>query len=186
VDFIRSSFGDEAATATMGIVYKRIGQGQIDEQSLGDGLVNAIKFIDRNFGVAAGDKVMGFFNADLNQHINEYFDNGKMEQFYAAGPGVATVSGGVAAGPMASQLGKLEEQFGEDLAQGLMDILKQSIEENGLSFSALRAGFAKAEEWLAEQTGDSTSLGGLLHAPQGKTPYGPPPQDLGVSLDIAV
>ncbi len=49
-DFVRSRFGDKAATAFMGIMARNVGDGSVSEQSIGGGMLDAVRFIDRNFG----------------------------------------------------------------------------------------------------------------------------------------
>ncbi len=148
VNFVRDNFGDQAATATMGLVYQHVGSGELTEEKLADGLLSGLKFIDRNFGVAAGDKVMAFFNGDVNNALNAFFDNGLSEQFYAA-------SAGGGAGALPPALGQAVEeigmQFGEDVAASVLDIIGQSVEEGGLKAASLRRGVVRAAEYLATQ-----------------------------------
>ena len=86
MEFIRSEFGDRAATTTMALVYKGLSKDEITEEQLSQGLLSALSLIDRQFGFAAGDKVIDFFNRDLNQAVNDFFDNGQNEIFFAAEP----------------------------------------------------------------------------------------------------
>ena len=81
MDYIGDEFGADAATAAMGIVYSRVGNGDITEDSLGKGLLDVVRLIDRTFGFEGGDKLLNRFNGDLNDTLNEYFDNGLTEQF---------------------------------------------------------------------------------------------------------
>ena len=83
MDWMRKRFGDETAAAAAGMVLQSTANG-VTEETLGEGLLNAVKFIDRNFGIAAGDAVMANFNSGINTELNEYFDNGKSELFFAA------------------------------------------------------------------------------------------------------
>jgi len=176
VNFIRDNYGDQAATATMGLVYKGVGDKPVTEDNLGQGLLGALKFLDRNFGFEAGDKVMAFFNQDLNKTMNGYFNNGLMEQFYAApvkGAGLGLPP------PLASAVDSIATGLGKDVAAGILDILKKSVDENGLSFESLKKGVAAAK---AYQPGAAQALdAGLSEAIQGA---GTPP--LGVSLNMVV
>lgn len=83
MDWIRERFGDETAAAAAGMVLQSTSNG-VNEESLGDGLLNTLKFIDRNFGFAAGDAAISKFNNGVNVAINDYFDNGESEIFFAA------------------------------------------------------------------------------------------------------
>ncbi len=88
VRWMADTFGDAAATAVMGIVYKRIGDGPVTEDALGDGLLDALRFVDRQFGTASGDAFMAQLNGGgLNDALNDYFDNGLNERFLVAGAG---------------------------------------------------------------------------------------------------
>lgn len=94
MDWIRERFGDETAAAAAGMIVQSTSSG-VNEDTLGNGLLNTLKFIDRNFGIAAGDEAIAQFNSGINQAVNDFFDNGKNELFFA----VETPAGG----PTASQ-----------------------------------------------------------------------------------
>ncbi|MFP5222941.1 MAG: hypothetical protein ACLGSA_11690 [Acidobacteriota bacterium] len=83
VSFVEENFGDRAARTFMGVVLQNAGSKPLGEDDLGNALVDGLEFIDRAFGIAAGDKAMSFFNGELNQAINGYFQNGKNESFLA-------------------------------------------------------------------------------------------------------
>jgi len=83
VSFVEDNFGDRAARTFMGVVLQNAGSKALDEDDLGNALVDGLEFIDKAFGIAAGDKAMSFFNGELNQAINGYFQNGKNESFLA-------------------------------------------------------------------------------------------------------
>ncbi|WP_243310248.1 hypothetical protein [Fundidesulfovibrio agrisoli] len=92
VNYVQDHFGDNAARVVMGLVVAKTGGQNVTEESLGEGLVDGLEFIDRTFGTKAGDKAIAFFNGELNKTINDYFQNGQNEEF-----GVKTVSGAQAA-----------------------------------------------------------------------------------------
>lgn len=168
VDHIRENYGDEAASATMGLIYQNIGDGTISEDSLGDGLVSAVKLIDSNFGFAAGDEVMSFFNSDINESMNSYFDNGLMEEFYAS----TSTGSGSAAGTGSSSLpqaittaiGQVGEETNDETASSIMEILTSSLEENGKSVDSLKNALSEAQSYLDENFDAETaaSLGSTL------------------------
>ncbi|WP_320171286.1 hypothetical protein [Maridesulfovibrio sp.] len=135
-DFIESEFGQNAATAFKGIVLSESGE-TITEDSLGKGLLKSVQFIDRNFGFAAGDKVMDNFNSDLNTEINGYFENGLQEFFFAADPGTSVQL------TMQNTFAQVSSQFGESTAESIKSIIEQVMEEEGNSMSALKKGLAK-------------------------------------------
>lgn len=82
LDWIRQRFGDDAGSAAAGMVVSSTANG-VTEDSLGDGLLDVARFIDRNYGTAAGDDVIATFNANVNVALNDYFDNGSYETFHA-------------------------------------------------------------------------------------------------------
>ncbi|WP_338668976.1 hypothetical protein [Pseudodesulfovibrio methanolicus] len=83
MDWVREKFGDETAAAAAGIVIKATSSG-VNEDSLGNGLLNVLKFIDRNFGTNAGDTAIAQFNSGINTALNDFFDNGQNEIFHVA------------------------------------------------------------------------------------------------------
>jgi len=83
MDWVRERFGDETAAAAAGMVLQSTSSG-VNEETLGEGLLNTLKFIDRNFGIAAGDAAIGQFNQSINVELNNYFENGKAEVFHAS------------------------------------------------------------------------------------------------------
>ncbi|MBI9079250.1 MAG: hypothetical protein JEY79_05860 [Pseudodesulfovibrio sp.] len=84
MDWMRERFGDETAAAAAGMIIQSTSSG-VNEDTLGNGLLTTLKFIDRNFGIAAGDAVMDKYNTGINTELNNYFDNGKTELFFDAG-----------------------------------------------------------------------------------------------------
>lgn len=133
MDWIREKFGDETAAAAAGMVLQSTSNG-VNEESLGNGLLNTLKFIDRNFGYAAGDEAIAKFNGGVNEAINNYFENGKAEIFFAAPAPPAE-------GPSATQQVSVRTfmRAAENLApkgtseaelnQKLLDDLKKSLDE---------------------------------------------------------
>ncbi len=84
INAIASRHGTEAATEVMSIVYRNV-DSEVTEKGMGDGFVEAIRFIDRNYGISEGNRLMGELNASVNKEMNEYFDNGHSEVFFDAG-----------------------------------------------------------------------------------------------------
>ncbi|MEG6505163.1 hypothetical protein [Nitratidesulfovibrio sp. 1201_IL3209] len=129
VRWMADTFGDAAATAVMGIVYKRIGDGPVTEDALGDGLLDALRFVDRQFGTASGDAFMAQLNGGgLNDALNDYFDNGLNERFLVAGAGNLAddaVQGVEAAKATLVQQVADGDGGGTDPMQSLLDMLRQ-------------------------------------------------------------
>jgi len=157
VDYVRQQHGDAAATAVMGIIAKGVGDGSGGEDVLGDAMVSALQFIDRNFGVAAGDAAMTKFNGALNSSINDYYQNGHLEQFYASdGTGGSSGLGGAvkqAQGVVASTLAHVTQAFGEDAAKAVADILKTDFTDAGSTREALGKAVTAANAYLSENYG---------------------------------
>lgn len=156
VDYVRQQHGDAAATAVMGIVIKGVGDGSGGEGALGDAMVSALKFIDRNFGVAAGDAAMATFNGTLNTSINDFYQNGHLEQFYAAdgtGSQGSVVKQGQ--GVISSTLAHVTKQFGQDAAQAVADILKTDFTDAGSTREGLGKAVVAANAYLSENYGAS-------------------------------
>ncbi len=146
VNYVRDNFGDAAATAVMGIVFKGVGDGQGGEDALGDSLVTALKFIDRNFGMAAGDQAMAHFNGALNDAVNGYFQNGRNEMFYASDG-----SGGSASqiqNVLSATLSDVAGRFGDDAAQAVSDLITKSLEKTGVTRKGLSAALDAAKSYL--------------------------------------
>ena len=117
VSFMRNNHGDKAASAMVALVYKRIGNGEINEESLGNAFLDVTRFIDRNFGTGAGDAFMAHLNGTLNTSMNAFFDNGLSETFMVA----PTSAEGGAGLDTSSML--------EDIAKQYTDAIKEMIEE---------------------------------------------------------
>lgn len=130
VRWVADKFGDAAATAVMGIVYKSIGDGPVTEDALGEGLLDALRFVDRQFGTTSGDAFMAQLNGGgLNDALNDYFDNGLSERFMVAGAGnlaADAVQGAEAAkATLVQQAADGEGDSGTDAMQSLLDTLRE-------------------------------------------------------------
>ncbi len=129
VRWVADKFGDAAATAVMGIVYKSIGDGPVTEDALGEGLLDALRFVDRQFGTASGDAFMAQLNGGgLNDALNDYFDNGLSERFMVAGAGNLAddaVQGAEAAKATLVQQAADGAGGGSDAMQSLLDTLRK-------------------------------------------------------------
>jgi len=140
LDWVREQYGDEAGAAAAGMLMAST-SGGVSEESIGDGLLDTLKFIDRNFGYAAGDSAIAKFNSGVNRELNEYFDNGQDELFYVADSGASsTASSAVAVESQditarffarAVQDSSDGEGEGDSLTQQLLDQLKSDLEESG-------------------------------------------------------
>mgnify|MGYP000129705446 FL=1 len=92
VSWIENQYGKDAATASMGMIVQSASQGQ-SEEAIGEGLLNVLRMVDRNFGIAAGDTAIAQFNSGVNQELNDFFDNGSNEIFMASSPAAAATAG---------------------------------------------------------------------------------------------
>ncbi|MCC8193984.1 MAG: hypothetical protein LIP28_04995 [Deltaproteobacteria bacterium] len=105
VAYMANTHGEKAASVMVALVYKRLGEGEINELTLGNAFLDVTRFIDRNFGTGAGDAFMAHLNGSLNDSMNDFFDNGLNESFMVA-PASLDGGGGVDAAGMLEQLAK--------------------------------------------------------------------------------
>ncbi|MDR3043407.1 MAG: hypothetical protein LBU75_03980 [Desulfovibrio sp.] len=163
VRWVADKFGDAAATAVMGIVYKSIGDGPVTEDALGEGLLNALRFVDRQFGTASGDAFMAQLNGGgLNDALNDYFDNGLSERFMVAGAGNLAddaVQGAEAAKATLVQQAADEDGGGSDAMQSLLDTLREMGVQDATETGA--APNAAANGALGSQTAGNTAASSL-------------------------
>ncbi|MBZ2173283.1 hypothetical protein [Nitratidesulfovibrio sp. SRB-5] len=193
VRWVADKFGDAAATAVMGIVYKSVGDGPVTEDSLGEGLLNALRFVDRQFGTASGDAFMAQLNGGgLNNALNDYFDNGLSERFMVAGAGNladdAVQGAETAKATLVQQAADGDGDGGADAMKSLLDMLrKMGVEdatENGVapggasgtasgttadSMTSLLSGALSSLSGLSGFTGQAGSRTGGLAAGYGPT-----------------
>jgi len=172
VQWVADKFGDAAATAVMGIVYKSIGDGPVTEDALGEGLLNALRFVDRQFGTASGDALMAQLNGGgLNDALNDYFDNGLSERFLVAGAGNLAddaVQGAEAAkATLVQQAAEGDGGGGTDAMQSLLDMLREmGVEDSAQTGAAPNAApNAAASGASGSQTAGANaadSMSGLL------------------------
>ncbi len=154
VRWMADTFGDAAATAVMGIVYKRIGDGPVTEDALGDGLLDALRFVDRQFGTASGDAFMAQLNGGgLNDALNDYFDNGLNERFLVAGAG--NLADDAVQGAEAAKATLVQQAMSGTMSDTMSDII------SGLLSGALSS--------LSGLSGQSGSRAGGLAAAYGPT-----------------
>ena len=118
VAYMTDKHGEKAGIAMMAIIYKCIGEGEINEESLGRAFLGVTGLIDRNFGVEAGDSFMEHLNGNLNDSINAFFDNGKSEMFYA----VTTKAGS----PDSISVSGLSSALAEQVKASILEIIEQN------------------------------------------------------------
>ncbi|GAB7079499.1 hypothetical protein [Megalodesulfovibrio paquesii] len=131
MDYLRNEFGDATAQAAMAMVAKRLDDaGQISEEDISKGLLDAVRLVDGTYGFAAGDNVMRQFNGDLNDALNAYFDNGLQERFFAsssmAADGSSAPSGIVLADFMPAAEGDAADAAVSPMAS-LLDALQDDL-----------------------------------------------------------
>jgi hypothetical protein len=203
VDYVRDNFGNDAARATMGIVMSHAGQDGLTEDSLGQGFVSALAFIDKNFGTAQGDKAMGFFNGELNQSLNGYFQNGRDEQFMAVDMESAQAAAGSAVQAAVSQMMDKAQAGSADPAAALFGQAQKDLEaslpptipvessaqgntQTGLGANGESAGDAlqtTRDQTAAGSQGSARSIGRQASGPLGYATTGIKP---GVVVDAQV
>ena len=129
MDNIVEKFGTQAGAVAQALVYKRIGEDEITEENLGNGLLDALKFIDRQFGPEAGDELIAVMNTGINKELNAFFDNGHNEEFYVSTDAADAAASKAAAGGqmLAGWMNKTADTGGE--MPSIMDVLKQLAKE---------------------------------------------------------
>lgn len=142
VDFIRSNYGKDAATASMAIMLKNVNQGAGEEQ-LGSALLQVVKFMDKNIGIAAGDKVIDQLNGDLNNALNNHFKNGLNEQFIAK-----TLSPGSLSNYIGDLRGQASEQATKTQLESLQAMLEDMVSEE-TDFKSYRHSLDQVESTVA-------------------------------------
>lgn len=168
VEYLRSNYGDDIATAAEAMIMGGTAGG-ITEKNLGNSLTNVLGMVDRNFGFAAGDATIAKFNGQLNDSINNFFDNGLNERFLATEPGQGLtlsavkndLNSRVLAGTraVADSDGGMEEllkSLKDDLDKTLEEILDENLEEltpENISPEQLSARTSKALNGYAAASG---------------------------------
>lgn len=129
LDWVRDSFGDETGAAASGMLLAAT-SGEVSEATLGEGLLDVLRFIDRTQGIAAGDQAIGRFNSGINEQLNAYFDNGQSELFYAVQGSVTEPgqSGSTRSLLRAAQAAAADSDAPDPTAQ-LLEALRQDLEE---------------------------------------------------------
>ena len=145
----------------MGIVLQSADERQLSEDQLGQGFVNALEFIDRTFGIAAGDRAMEFFNGELNRTLNGFYQNGKNESFLALEIDQASEELGQAMGQAVSQMMKKIQQHAVADESMLMDQAREDFEDE------------VSEEGLEETDGPALDENGLPIAANQARPDAP-------------
>lgn len=144
IDFVSEKFGGKAATAVMGIIYKRIGEGNVTEEKLGEGLVDAARFIDRQFGVQSGDEFISQLNGSLNEGLNAFFENGKNEKFLVSTPATGME---LAAGVSVPEMGNgVETGNGFETLKDLLESVQENMKKE------------EADDPYARQEADASQL----------------------------
>lgn len=128
VSFMREKHGDRAASTMIGLVYKRLGDGDINEQTLGNTFLDVTRFIDKHFGIDAGNAFMDHLNGSLNEDMNAFFDNGLNEIFMAVTDGASGSGGGFDASGL---LGDISMEYTNAIKQ-MIEEARATPEDNGL------------------------------------------------------
>ena len=148
IEYVRGQHGDAAATAVMGIIAQGVGDGSGGEDAFGNAMVSALKFVDKNFGIAAGDAAMAQFNGSLNSAINGYFKNGHNELFYASDGTSGSTS--QIQDILSSTLSDVYERFGQETAETVADIMHQTLAQTGVNRQGLGKALAAADDYLRQ------------------------------------
>ncbi len=146
VEYVQDRYGTQAGTAVMGMIYNKIGNGEVTEESLGSGLLDSVKFIDRNFGMTEGDSFMSFLNNDLNEEMNTFFDNGLEERFFAASPGTTSLTQSIS-----TALSTVSDSAGKETADSILSLIEQATQDTESPLEALKQALEEADQLLSDQ-----------------------------------
>ncbi|WP_285907315.1 hypothetical protein [Pseudodesulfovibrio pelocollis] len=127
LDWVRERFGNETGAAASGMLMAATAD-TVTEETLGKGLLDTLRFIDRTQGFAAGDQAIARFNAGVNGQLNAYFDNGRNEQFLAVQMGAADTE---AAARTFLRSAQAPASAGNvpNLTEALLESLRQDMDE---------------------------------------------------------
>jgi hypothetical protein len=117
VSYMAAAHGEKAASAMIGLIYKRLGDGEVNEQTLGEAFLDVTRFIDAAFGTDKGDAFMAHLNGNLNTSMNAFFDNGLNESFMVAPAGGNSGTSGGAG--VEGLLAQVSEQYAESIKKML-------------------------------------------------------------------
>lgn len=180
---VEKEFGHAASVAVMGIFAAAVDDGGVSEEAIGEAMLDSVRFMDRNFGFAAGDKLMGMFNRDLNKRVNQYFDNGFNEQIYVKGDLTGAITKAV------NEVSAIVmERFGQEDAEAVTAMISEALEESGGSLGgALRSSLRDAAAYLEEKYGAEAVAGlGLDLAQAAYSPAGGDSLEPGSFLNATV
>ena len=135
VAYMAETHGEKAASALIGLVYKRIGNGEVNEESLGNAFLDVTRFIDKNFGTDKGDDFLDHLNGSLNDGMNAFFENGLNETFMVAPTGF---EGGAQTGAD-ELLASASEQYTESIKTMLEEMRAKSLEDQPSANSPVAA-----------------------------------------------
>jgi hypothetical protein len=167
VRWIEEQYGKDAATTAMGMVVQSAASGQ-SEQAIGDGLLNTLKMIDRNFGINASDTAIAKFNSGVNKELNSFFDNGSQEVFHAKRPAQGTDSVSNVSSRVLTQTAATEttdEEETVDLTEELLAALEKELsEQSELQSLSHQLENKLSPEALTSANGDSALMNKALAA----------------------
>lgn len=145
VAYMAEQHGEQAGAALMGIVYKRLGNGEVTEESLGNAFLDVTRFIDAAFGIAKGDAFLEHLNGDLNNSLNAFFDNGSNEVFFASNGVGGSISGLSTAGLNTEHLAESVNQLTESILRLVQEARNAGPDAAGPAGRALAAYAASAK-----------------------------------------
>lgn len=156
VDWVKENLGSNAARAVMGVVMGSVGDGALSEESLGDGFVKALQFIDNTFGTKIGDQAISSFNGQLNQALNGYYQNGHDESFLATDLDTAMSQAGAAMGEVVSQFFKKTQGNTADAGSSLLEQADKDRREEDADQEARLEAKREAQAFVEAQARDAS------------------------------
>lgn len=134
VNWVADQHGEMTANSLMASVLGSTGEAA-SEQSVSNGLVRALKLVDQSFGVKAGDEAIAQFNGELNNALNDYFDNGLDEKFLVVGSSAGTSGVSINAASLSGRYARqaveanTETQSEQSLTEKMLKDLTEEMDE---------------------------------------------------------
>ncbi len=102
--------------------------------------------------MAAGDQAINYFNGALNNAVNAYYQNGHNEEFYASD---GTLGASQLQDSLSASLSSVAQQYGQDAADMVSDIIDTSLSQTGLTREGLSTALGAASDYLNENFGSA-------------------------------
>ncbi|WP_029893594.1 hypothetical protein [Desulfohalovibrio reitneri] len=142
--WLRDRFGEQTASAFQGLVSSAAGSG--GEAAMGEAMLRAVRMVDSQHGLAAGDSFISQLNGDLNHAVNKAFADGFNQVIYA-GNGQGSPLRSVAK----TAVDGVAARFGQQAADQAEALLMENLSSRGAR--GLRQGLGEVMDMLESDYG---------------------------------